>query len=72
MIGDYFTAPSRQPAGALSFCMMAVAAAIGVWIGIGYNGTVYPLTLTIAGCAFTFCVVAFTWDCRDGEVAHRG
>jgi hypothetical protein len=52
--------------------MMAVAAAIGVWIGIGYNGTVYPLTITIAGCAFICCVVAFTGVRRDGEVAHHG
>ena len=36
-------APFRHTAGAaaalLGFCMMAVAAAVGVWIGIGYNGT---------------------------------
>ncbi len=72
MSGGYSTAPSRQPAGALGFCMLVVAAAIGVWIGIGYNGTVYPLTLTIAGCAFICCVVAFTGVRCDGEVAHHG
>jgi hypothetical protein len=52
--------------------MMAVAAAIGVWIGIGYNGTVYPLTLTIAGCSVMCCVVAFTWVRRDGDIARHG
>jgi hypothetical protein len=52
--------------------MMAVAAAICVWIGIGYNGTVYPLTLTVAGCSVMCCVVAFTLVRRDGEVAHHG
>jgi DHA1 family bicyclomycin/chloramphenicol resistance-like MFS transporter len=69
-------APFRHTAGAaaalLGFCMMAVAAAVGVWIGIGYNGTVYPLTLTIAGCAAVCCFVAFTLVRRDGDVSHHG
>jgi len=52
--------------------MMAVTAAIGVWIGIGYNGTVYPLTLTFADCSVMCCVVAFTWVRRDGDIARHG
>lgn len=69
-------APFRHAAGAaaalLGFCMMAVAATVGVWIGVSYNGTVYPLTLTIAFCAVVCCVVAFTLVRRDGDVAHHG
>jgi MFS transporter, DHA1 family, multidrug resistance protein len=69
-------APFRHTAGAaaalLGFCMMAVAAVVGVWIGIGYNGTVYPLTLTIAGCAAVCCFIAFTLVRRDGDVSHHG
>ncbi len=69
-------APFRHSAGAaaalLGFCMMAVVAAIGVWIGASYNGAVYPLTLTITGSAALCCVVAVTLVRRDGDVAHHG
>lgn len=68
-------APFKHSAGAaaalLGFCMMAVAAAVGAWIGASYNGTVYPLTLTIAACAVISCVVAFTFVRRDGDVSHH-
>jgi len=52
--------------------MMAVAAAIGVYVGIGYNGNVYLLTLTISGCSVMWRVVAFTWVRRDGDIARHG
>lgn len=69
-------APFKHSAGAaaalLGFCMMAVAAAVGAWIGASYNGTVYPLTLTIAACASVSCVTAFTLVRRNGDVSHHG
>jgi hypothetical protein len=52
--------------------MMAVAAAIGVQVGIGYNGTLYLLTLTISGCSVMCCVATFTWVRRDGDIARHG
>ena len=42
-------APFPHAAGAaaalLGFMMMLIAACVGIWIGVSYNGTVYPLTL---------------------------
>lgn len=68
-------APFKHSAGAaaalLGFCMMAIAAAVGAWIGVSYNGTVYPLTLTIAACAVVSWVAAFTFVRRDGDVSHH-
>jgi DHA1 family bicyclomycin/chloramphenicol resistance-like MFS transporter len=68
-------APFRHSAGAaaalLGFCMMTVAAIVGAWIGASYNGTVYPLTLTIAACATSCCLAAFTLVRRDGDVSHH-
>jgi DHA1 family bicyclomycin/chloramphenicol resistance-like MFS transporter len=68
-------APFRHAAGAaaalLGFLMMACAAAIGVWIGMSYNGTVYPLTLTIAACSAVTALVAFTLVRWHGDVSHH-
>jgi DHA1 family bicyclomycin/chloramphenicol resistance-like MFS transporter len=69
-------APFPHSAGAaaalLGFLMMGVAAAIGFWIGASYNGTVYPLTLTIGACALTSALIASRWVRRDGNVSHLG
>jgi DHA1 family bicyclomycin/chloramphenicol resistance-like MFS transporter len=68
-------APFRHSAGAaaalLGFCMMTVAAAVGAWIGASFDGTVYPLTLTIAACALVSCLAAFTLVRRDGDISHH-
>ncbi len=69
-------APFKHAAGAaaalLGFFMMLCAAAVGIWIGASYNGTVYPLTLTIAACSALTCLVACTLVRRDGDVSHHG
>jgi DHA1 family bicyclomycin/chloramphenicol resistance-like MFS transporter len=68
-------APFRHAAGAaaalLGFFMMSCAAAISVWMGASYDGTVYPLTMTIAVCSAVSCLVAFTLVRRDGDVSHH-
>lgn len=68
-------APFRHAAGAaaalLGFLMMTCAATIGVWIGKSYDGTVYPLTLTIAACSVVTALVAFTLVRRHGDVSHH-
>lgn len=68
-------APFRHAAGAaaalLGFLMMGCAAAVGVWIGASYNGTVYPLTLTIAACSVVTATAAFTLVRRHGDVSHH-
>jgi DHA1 family bicyclomycin/chloramphenicol resistance-like MFS transporter len=56
----------------LGVVMMLIAAAVGAWIGASYNGTVYPLTLTIAACSLATALVAFTLVRRHGDVAHHG
>jgi len=69
-------APFPHAAGAaaalLGFLMMACAAAVGLWIGVSFDGTVYPMTLTIAATATLSWLVAFTWIRRDGDVSQHG
>jgi MFS transporter, DHA1 family, multidrug resistance protein len=69
-------APFPHAAGAaaalMGFIMMGVASLIGLWIGASYNGTVYPLTLTIAACGTASLLIAFTWVRRDGDVSAHG
>ena len=43
-------------AGLFGFLLMIVAALIGVWIGASWNGTVYPLVLTVAAAALVVFV----------------
>ena len=38
-------------AGLFGFLLMMAAALIGFWIGVSWNGTVYPLVLTVAAAA---------------------
>jgi MFS transporter, DHA1 family, multidrug resistance protein len=68
-------APFKHAAGAasalLGFLMMVCAAAIGIWIGASYDGTVYPLTLTIAACSVVSAAVAFTLVRRHGDISHH-
>jgi len=69
-------APFPHNAGAaaalLGVVMMLIAASVGAWIGASYNGTVYPLTLTIAACSLATALVAFTLVRRHGDVTHHG
>jgi len=53
-------------AGLFGFLVMAVAALTGAWIGATYNGTVYPLALTIAVYAVVVFVTVFRWVARLG------
>jgi DHA1 family bicyclomycin/chloramphenicol resistance-like MFS transporter len=69
-------APFADAAGAaaalLGFVMMLTAALVGVWIGVSFNGTVYPLTLTIATASVISILLASTIVRRHGSVAHHG
>jgi DHA1 family bicyclomycin/chloramphenicol resistance-like MFS transporter len=69
-------APFPRNAGAasamLGVVMMLVAATLGLWIGASYDGTVYPLTLTIAACSLATALIAFTLVRRHGDVTHHG
>jgi DHA1 family bicyclomycin/chloramphenicol resistance-like MFS transporter len=51
-------------AGLFGFSVMAVAALTGVWIGASYDGTVYPLALTMAAYAAAVFVIVFGWVAR--------
>lgn len=59
-------------AALLGFAMMLIAALIGAWIGASYNGTVYPLTLTIAACGLATATIALTLVRHHGDVSHHG
>jgi DHA1 family bicyclomycin/chloramphenicol resistance-like MFS transporter len=69
-------APFPHNAGAaaalLGVTMMLIAAGVGAWIGASYDGTVYPLTLTIAACSLATAAIAFTLVRRHGDVSHHG
>jgi DHA1 family bicyclomycin/chloramphenicol resistance-like MFS transporter len=61
--------PSRAGAAtALSgFLSMALAFSMGYWMGWSYNGTVYPLSLTIAFWCFALSFAALVWVGRHGQ-----
>ncbi|HYM48106.1 MAG TPA: multidrug effflux MFS transporter [Burkholderiaceae bacterium] len=65
-------APFPHAAGAasalLGFVMMLVATCVGIWIGASYDGTVYPLTLTICACGLASAAIAFTLVRKDGDL----
>ena len=69
-------APFPHAAGAaaalLGFTMMLIAAVVGIWIGASYNGTVYPLTLTICACGLASAAIAFTLVRKDGDITAHG
>jgi DHA1 family bicyclomycin/chloramphenicol resistance-like MFS transporter len=67
-----FPGNAGAAAAMLGFSMMLIAACVGAWMGASYNGTVYPLTLTIAACSLATALVAFTLVRRHGDVTHHG
>jgi MFS transporter, DHA1 family, multidrug resistance protein len=54
-----FVRQAGAAAGVLGFLTMALAALIGWWIGASANGTVYPLTATMAAAGLA--VLAAVW-----------
>jgi hypothetical protein len=51
---------------------MAVAALTGAWIGASYDGTVYPLALTMAAYAAAVFAIVFGWVARlDAKAIAR-
>ncbi len=69
-------APFPKTAGAaaalMGFTMMLIASFVGFWIGASFNGTVYPLTLTICATSLASAAIAFTLVRRHGDVAQHG
>jgi DHA1 family bicyclomycin/chloramphenicol resistance-like MFS transporter len=69
-------APFPHAAGAtaalMGFLMMGVATGVGALLGASFNGTVYPLTLTIAAFGCTSLLIAVTLVRRDGDVSQHG
>lgn len=53
---------------ALGLTMMLIAAAVGQWIGASFNGTVYPLSLTIGACAVATAGSTWALVARHGHV----
>jgi len=53
---------------ALGLTMMLVAAAVGQWIGASFNGTVYPLALTIGACAVATAVSTWALVAKHGHI----
>jgi hypothetical protein len=65
-------AASGAAAAMLGFLMMGVATLVGAWLGASYDGTVYPLTLTIAAFGLASLLIALTLVRRDGDVSMHG
>jgi DHA1 family bicyclomycin/chloramphenicol resistance-like MFS transporter len=63
--------PFPQHAGAASalagFILAATAVAVGVWLGVAMNGTVYPLVMTVGAMSVATALVAWTLVQRHGE-----
>ena len=63
--------PFPQHAGAASalagFILAATAVAVGAWLGVAMNGTVWPLVSTVCGMAVATALVGWTLVQRHGE-----
>lgn len=59
-----FPRQAGAAAGLFGFLLMVAAALIGAWIGASYDGTVYPLVFTVAGCALAVFATVFGWIAR--------
>jgi DHA1 family bicyclomycin/chloramphenicol resistance-like MFS transporter len=63
--------PFPQHAGAASalagFILAATAVAVGAWLGMAMNGTVYPLVMTVGTMSVATALVAWTLVQRHGE-----
>jgi len=69
-------APFPHSAGAatalMGFVMMLTASLVGVWIGASYDGTLFPLALTICAASLASALIAFTVVRWHGDVAAHG
>lgn len=65
--------PHNAGAAAALFgaCLMAAAAAMGTWIGGSFDGTIYPLSLSIAAASACTILAATVLVRRDGDVSHH-
>jgi DHA1 family bicyclomycin/chloramphenicol resistance-like MFS transporter len=52
----------------MGLVMMLVAAATGQWIGASFNGTVYPLMLTMAAGGISTAISTWLLVRRHGHV----
>ena len=63
--------PFPQHAGAASalagFILAATAVAVGAWLGVAMNGTVWPLVTTVGAMAVATALVGWTLVQRHGE-----
>jgi DHA1 family bicyclomycin/chloramphenicol resistance-like MFS transporter len=59
-----FPRQAGAAAGVLGFFTMALAAAVGWWMGESNNGTVYPLAFTVAAAGLTIFAAAWAWVAR--------
>lgn len=62
-----FPANAGAAAALAGFVLAVVAFALGAWLGVSMDGTVYPLTLTIAVFALLTAAVGLTLVQRHGE-----
>ena len=66
-----FPRQAGAAAGVLGFLTMAAAATVGWWIGASNDGTVIPLTFTIAAAALIVLGAAWGWVARLVPAATR-
>jgi DHA1 family bicyclomycin/chloramphenicol resistance-like MFS transporter len=64
----HFARNAGVATAAMGLAMMLVAAAVGQWLGASFNGTVYPLMLTMAASGIGTAASAWLLVRRDGDV----
>lgn len=64
-----FPAQAGAAAALAGFALAIVAFAVGGWLGVSMNATVYPVTLTIGAFSVLTALVAWTLVQRHGEPA---
>ena len=63
-----FPTQAGSAAGLMGFLQMCGASAVGLWMGMSFDGSVFPLTLTIGACAMILFLVVFALVGRHGQL----
>ena len=63
-----FPSQAGSAAGLMGFLQMCGASLVGLWMGMSFDGSVFPLTLTIGACAVILFLVVFSLVGRHGEL----
>jgi MFS transporter, DHA1 family, multidrug resistance protein len=66
----HFARQAGSAAALMGFLMMMAATVIVFWMGASFNGTLFPLALTVCGAALAMLFVVFILIKRHGALPH--